>query len=492
MARDAPRGLRYPAARLKYRIAGAIAIVAFAAVAAWWLLSSVPRGEGPPRGASRHVAPPVELSTIALPIAIGHADLTRSLEERIPEVLVDEEGEEIREGWLADIHAERPTPPVARGEDGKLVIEVPLEVAIKVYRAKKAERRAAKDKGAPQGLGVKFSAVIEIAVDFEVTEDWRLVAESELSHRWVERPKLEIGPFKFNVTKIVDKALATQFEEVGRNVDERLKEEDRLRQGIEKAWANLGTSRQVNADPPTWFISEPTAMFASDLEVTDDALEITVGVRGRFATVVGDPGPAKPVPPLPPRGEAPDKAGLFIAVPVSLGWDPLSAAADADLSGQSWELSGGSLTVTGIELYPSGEALVVALDYRAESAWSTDGTLYLMGTPVLDTANRRLEVEDFDYVLDTWDVAIAGSNVLLESGIEEAVRTRLSYDFGPELEAARKRANAQLASQETEGGVFTGKLDAIQVRGLYLTNDALIVDAAASGSASMQITELKN
>lgn len=488
------RGSRSEKKELKQRIAGGLAValaLLVAAVGFWIVYSPSSGGAGPLRGAALHTPPQAALSTISIPLTIAHEDLTTSLEEKIPEVLVDKQGEEIREGWLADIKAIRPTPPVARGADGKLIVEVPIEVGVKVYRAKRAERRAAKEKDAPQGLGVSFSAVLEVSMDLDISDDWQLEAESEISHRWIEPPKLDVGPFKFNITKLVDKALAKKFEEIAQVVDERVREQDQLRLSIEKAWAKLGAQRQVNADPPTWITSEPEAIFASDLDVTEDTLQLTVGVSSRFTTVVGDPGAAPAARPLPPNSEPPERDGLNISVPVYLSWESLSAAANDKLADQSWELSGGTLTVTGVELYPSGNAVVVALSYRAETAWSTDGVLYLMGTPVIDNKARRVEVADFDYVLDTWDVAIAGTNALMESGIEEAVRSRLGYDFGPELDAARATANAQLSERDTEKGTLRCKLESIQIRGLYLTDEALVVDTRAKGTASLSVTELR-
>ena len=83
------------------------------------------------------------------------------------------------------------------------------------------------------------------------------------------------------------------------------------------------------------------------------------------------------------------------------------------------------------------------------------------------------------------------AELLLESGIEEAVRSRLSYDFGPELDTARNQANRQLSGKPTDGGLFRGELDSVQIHGLYMTDQALVVDCAASGSVSLEITELK-
>ena len=148
-----------------------------------------------------------------------------------------------------------------------------------------------------------------------------------------------------------------------------------------------------------------------------------------------------------------------------------------------------TLSANDIELYPSGDRVVAAVDYTvSHPGWTSDGRLYLAGEPILDSERQVFHVEDFDYVLDTWDRSIAGTAVLLHSGLRESVAERLHFPLGERLEAARAAANEGLRlgkPGKEPGTVVHGGLSTLALQGLRLTDEALVVDALATGSLVM-------
>jgi hypothetical protein len=431
---------------------------------------------------------------IALPVAISLADLAATVEGSVPKVLVDQRGEEVREGVLVDVHAERTGPLRAMGHHGKLAFEVPVEVSAIAYTAIGAERRAARGKE-PIGPRVEAELVVEITLDLGLADDWSLESDTTISHRWTEKPKVSLGPLRFGIEKLADRQLTPIWPEVAAEVDGRVREENRVQVRIQESWNTLAEPALVHGEPPTWWIGEPEAMYVGKLWVDSEAIRLTIGIVGRFGLLVGSPGVAAPPSPLPPRGEPPADTGFHLALPVTLTWRELSALANAEVAGQTWSLPGkgaraGTLSVEAIELYPSGDRIAVAVAYTAQSPIrDTDGTLYLTGRPVLDHDTRTVVVMDIDYAIETWDRAVSSVAALAASGVKETLQERLVFPFGDRLDAAREQADAGLSEVWTGPGTLVdGELEVLEIREIRLTDVGVVIDTHVSGELSMKVS----
>ncbi|MBW2256117.1 MAG: DUF4403 family protein [Deltaproteobacteria bacterium] len=465
--------------------------LAGAALYLYWPPVSPP-AEGPPRGAALQAPPEPRSSVIVVPVAIPLADLAASIESSVPQVLVDTRGQAIQNGFLVDVHAERTGPVRAMGRAGKLVFEVPIEVSALAYRKGRAEKRSARGKD-PTGPRVEAGLVVEMALDLALTDDWSLEPNTVMSHRWTEKPRLSLGPLHFGIEKLADRQLVPMWPDVAARVDARIREEDRFRVGIEQAWTRLGTPSLVGEAPTTWWMGTPQALYASAPVVGSDALELTVGIVGRFGLLVGSPGVAPPLPTLPPRRDPPADTGFHLELPVTLTWEELSQLASAAVAGQTWSLPGegaraGTVVLEAVELYPSGDRVVVAVAYSARSpVRDTAGTLHLAGRLVVDSERRVVTVEDFDYVVETWDRAVSSAAVLAASGVKEALQERLVFPFGAQLDTAREQADAGLSEVRTDqGALIRGHLEALEIRAVRLTDVGVVVDTVLSGELSMR------
>lgn len=460
----------------------------------WWRWPAVPTAaEGPPRFAHPHERPAPAPSSLVLPLTIPLDDLAASVEQQVPEQVLQLEGEPVNEGWSADLDVRRPGPVVARGQEDRLVLDVPLRLNARAYRTRRAARRAEKGKDT-DGIGLDFDAILEVGSVLSIDEQWSLGSQTALEVRWNEVPTLDLGPLRIPIRKPVEKQLVDKLAEVAAGIDERLAERDPTRAAVERAWAELASPRPLSTDPPVWLVTTPQSLSMSDLVVHADRLELLVGYTGTVQTVLGDPGPAPAPAPLPARTEPPEARGYTLVLPVVLGWQALSDQATAAVRDQIWTLPGAdaqtaSLRLTALELYPSGDLVALRADYVAtHPGWTTDGRVFFTGRPTVDPEARTVVLADFTYVLDTWDSTVWSTNALVQSGLEDAVGERLVFPYGDRLDAVVDQANGRMAAGRTsEGGATTtGTVDAVDLLGLAITDAALVVDLRAVGTLAVE------
>jgi hypothetical protein len=472
-------------------LAGIVAVL-------WALQEPLPPVALPPRGAEGVALQPPELSVVSVPLALSLEALADGVEARVPPVVVDDQAVPTGDATLVDVLVRRTGEVAATGaEDGAVHLELPLSFEVRAYSARKASKRAAKGQGAPRGVGATGAMVLVVEQRLAIDEQWMLRSETTLSHRWIDTPRVELGPIKVGVRKLVDRKLAEKWPEVAAQLDERMAEQDRMRSQLERAWKELATPRPLGEPPTAWLVIEPEALFASDPGVRDGAWRMTVGLVGRVGTTTEPPAEVPPGP-LPPRGRPPEGvSGLRVAMPVTLGWEALTELARAELVGPEWPvhtagLQAATVQLHDLELYPSGTAVAAVLEYAVDHpGGTTAGTLALTATPRWDADARRLELAHFDYVLRTDDAMVARPNVLAEEAVEAAIQERLSFPLGARLDEARLRVNDALAEGRADAGrTVAGRIDTLAVRGLALTDEALVIEAVASGELAVEIDEL--
>jgi hypothetical protein len=449
----------------------------------------------PPRGAAPSAAIASAPSTILVPLSIDLTELQEAIQEQVPSILFVEEGKELDRGVLADIQVSRQGDVQLQGrEDGQLRLVIPLHLHVDAYHSIQVRNRKKDRDTRKVPLDADLSLFIDLALN--ISGDWRMQSVATASYRWEVPPVLRLGRLSLDLTETIDEKLSERMPRIAERIEGRLAERDRLPSRIATVWDNISGARPLPKPEGAWLLIEPTALFVSAPVVSGDAIRLTGGMTGTVSTALGDEPVHTPLP-LPPRTAPPPGGddGLRLGVDVALSWVALAEQASGALQGRQWPLmvSGtetGTLTVTGIELYPSGTLLAVGVSYLADSMlWESEGVLWLTGTPVLDVEAQRLSVDDFDYVVDTTDTALSGVNAeVIREKLRDQVRDNLSFPFGDAISEQIALANEQLRSVTLpRGGTLTAELDSAELKAIRLTDEALAVRVELRGTAELRL-----
>ena len=165
----------------------------------------------PPRGALLLAPPDPERSVAVVPITIPLSELGSRIESSLPTPLVDQQGTEVRDGVRMDLKATLDGHVTASGHEGKLVYRLPISVNGRVYLGKRADKRGARGKDAPEGVKFEADLTMEAAVVPTLDEDWGLHTRTKVTHSWRGTPTVTVAGLTFGVEALADQAMKREI-----------------------------------------------------------------------------------------------------------------------------------------------------------------------------------------------------------------------------------------------------------------------------------------
>ncbi len=235
--------------------------------------------------------------------------------------------------------------------------------------------------------------IISVSTKTEMRADWCPVIRSQLSHRWVEEPRLRIaGNLRLNLRKVVDKALIEKLEEIEQQFAE-LIDCRALRQHLKAHWQTYQMPLELPDQTKAYLSLTPESAYISSSRALESALGISVELNAS-TQVVADPVEYLPLdfPDLTVPQSSPGT--VEFSVLLKLPYDRLSALlSDRLVESQHTE---NHFSITSVDVYPSGNRLILALGFNARASRfiATDGEVFVSGVPAVNQETRQLKLND--------------------------------------------------------------------------------------------------
>jgi hypothetical protein len=129
--------------------------------------------------------------------------------------------------------------------------------------------------------------------------------------------------------------------------------------------------------------------------------------------------------------------------------------------------------------------LALAVDFGGDAT----GTIRLIGTPYLDSANAEVRVPDLDFDLETDSPLLQTYSWLKSESVRAALRVRARVPIEPALARGRKMLVDGLNRNIGNAVAISATVSSVDVRAIFVTRDGLIVRADAIGRAAMVVRE---
>ena len=178
--------------------------------------------------------------------------------------------------------------------------------------------------------------------------------------------------------------------------------------------------------------------------------------------------------------------GAYVSLEASIAYPVATTMLRRALVGRRLEQSGHHVRIRNVELTGVGGgrmALALTVDGAAR------GTLYFVGTPVIDRANHQISVPDLDYDVGTADLLVRGVGWLQGVDIRDFLRERArlpdSAVVGQLSDLAQRGINRTL----TPGVELSGTILAVQATSAYATKQDIRIRAEADAQLSLAINK---
>src|SRR5450432_3907096 len=175
-----------------------------------------------------------------------------------------------------------------------------------------------------------------------------------------------------------------------------------------------------------YFLLNPTGFRIGQLNYSKDSFSISLGVscKPQFSS---DPANHIPVPAsLPALLQTESRNGIRLYLNMNYDYDFLTKILRDSLHNRVFEVNGRTIVVK--------DAVIRGVDHhqielRVDFAGSNHGSIYIWGTPLLDTAKQTLSLPDIQYSLEGEDLALKIARSLFRNKIRKTIQGKSYLDI---------------------------------------------------------------
>jgi hypothetical protein len=444
--------------------------------------------------------PPVTESVLRVPVEVPYALIERLVNEKAP----------------VEVQGSRPDPTDLMYDDvlryrvqrGAISVHQGpgcAEISMPIHGSATAHGRV----GARGWLGrmvlstslqetAEFAGTVKGCVRFDVGPDWSVTptvsldlqldrAEVRLIRDWIPVSFRTLATEEFNKRKgqIVSDVTA----EIVTALD--------LKSKVQTAWASAAGVHTISTSPAAFAVVRPTRIVAEAPRFDSaDAIHFGIGVVAQVEVVAGKK-PAAPAAPTLPSLSTVAKlpSDSQLSIPVQVDLRVVNEELKKALGTAPIDVDDGKfIRIKGASIVADGAKAVLKLDVEGRRAWylpDVRGVLYVTATPVWDAGSQTLALRKLDYTVATRNAFVNAVAWMAKPIALQVLESRARIDLSSSLEAARERANREIAALSRE--VLVGP--AATVRSVRLTqvalqNQSLVVIATGELLSNVRLAAL--
>jgi hypothetical protein len=227
-----------------------------------------------------------------------------------------------------------------------------------------------------------------------------------------------------------------------------------------------------------YFLLNPTAFRIGQLNYVKDSFAISMGVSCK-PLFSSDPTNHIPLPAtLPALLQTETRNGIRLYMNMNYDYEFLSKTLHDSLYNKVFEVKGRTIVVKDASIHGIGNQQI---ELRVDFAGSNHGSIFLRGTPVLDSAKQTLGIPDIQYSMEGEDLALKIGRSLFRNKIRKTIQGKSYLDITAFL-SANKTMIDQLLNREWVPGIFSsGYLREAKITGMLVTKQNIQLQVFISG-----------
>ena len=125
------------------------------------------------------------------------------------------------------------------------------------------------------------------------------------------------------------------------------------------------------------------------------------------------------------------------------------------------------------------------VELRIDFAGSNHGSVYLRGTPILDTAKQTLQIPDIQYSLEGEDLALKIARSLFRNKIRKTLQGKSYLDIESYLSANKSIIDQALNKELFPGFYSSGHIREAKIIGMLVTTQNIQIQLFISGELKL-------
>ena len=250
-----------------------------------------------------------------------------------------------------------------------------------------------------------------------------------------------------------------------------------VRQAAVRAW------QRTPMGPYGYLTINPADIRVGTLDYTRDTFHFSLGMTCRPELGSDSSNKSAAIPPLPPLRTGNNRGGVTLYLAARYDYNFLNKRLNDSLRDKSFLFKGRTVIVKEVALkgIPHHQ-----IEIKIEFAGDRKGTVYLRGTPMLDTARQSLSIPDISYSLESKDLALKMAKTLLRNKIRRSLKGNSYLDLAAVLKTNLPILDAQLSRQLAPNLRSSGHVKQLRLIGLLAGERS--IEAQLYVSADLAVT----
>jgi hypothetical protein len=244
-------------------------------------------------------------------------------------------------------------------------------------------------------------------------------------------------------------------------------------------------NRPIRLTDGVWLTLQPEQLRMGKVRGEAKVLTVPVSLDARPRIVTGEE-PRTAASPLPPLSKDTVADGFRVEMDGLIDYGTATKAVTSALAGRRFTRAGRTVAVENVSVMPASRGrLLLGISFAGDAT----GRLQLVGTPRYQPALGIVDVPDLDFDLDTDSKLVQGFAWLRSDDLRATIRERARVPVQPALDKGRELLLSGLNRKLGDAVTMSATVDSVAVKGLYVTRDALVVRAEATGHAGFTVKQ---
>jgi Domain of unknown function (DUF4403) len=231
-----------------------------------------------------------------------------------------------------------------------------------------------------------------------------------------------------------------------------------------------------------YLLLNPTALRIGQLNYAKDSFSISLGISCR-PQLSSDPVNHVAVPPsLPALLQTENRNGFRIYFNMNYDFDFLTRMLKDSLHNKVFDYKGRTIVVKDASIKGIEDQKV---EIRIDFAGSNHGSIYLRGTPTLDSAKQTLSMPDIQYSFEGEDLALKIGRSLFRNKIRKTIQGKSYLDIAALLTTNKAMIDQQMNREWIKGFRSSGALREAKILSMLVTSQNIQLQVFINGEMKL-------
>ncbi|MGL5989666.1 DUF4403 family protein [Cetobacterium sp.] len=333
-----------------------------------------------------------------------------------------------------------------------------------------------------------------------ISPDWKLETNSSpflnISNKSIPL-NLDVYGLKLktdiNIGDSLEKSISSKLKKATKELDEKIGAFD-LKSIVEKNWIKLKDPILINQDYNLWLTVDPKSARYSDMVSSTDDLSIKVGADVDLNMFFGDKPETLQLKNLPEMNFGFVDDNFNIVLPILADYSNLNNIINSNLKDKDIKITSAiTSNISDVNLSSENKTFFIKGDFKLSifSLLNPKGTITAHLKPTFDKATHTLNVDNFDYVLQSDSFVLNLLNKLFENKVKDIIQKKyLNFNSAKEVGVLKIILEEKVKNIELDKNVYLkSSIDNLTIDNLNINDEFLSLTFRVIGKSTIEIVQ---